>query len=854
MAKIEADLVKSKQNVVKHVLQSRSLEKSKVQALLIEQALQLRVEASLGLHNGRYSKYVSMFLSKQVNFDIDENSLFIIESASQISPVGIGKVMYSTHRAFDDHGFAVKLDSMEMNPALVTMELFQKISSASSSGIITTRDSQALYDRATELATSYCTLKSSTQSDVICDADGAAVRNEEDRLRWKFLKSLLRRRIFHIKLAIAVIQSAEYKTGMGFVALQTNTLARSVNSATSLSLTETDFHSSKSEKQLLISPGRLRSKDLLSSSLERSKAKQSDLKNKISSSIMSMYGSDIVPVEAIRKNKTALKTFRKIAAEKIFVGLDKLHRHFLSQVLQLWRSAAEVVRVEGMCATFQRNLAAYRVLQVMELGCARKLHRAMSLLKEYVNRHRENEYHGAIRHIQRCWRGSLGRHRAKVYQRNGAATTMQSVVRVRLAKNAAKHMQHMQRLRRYVRMIENKWKSHIWNRTLKKVFHLQKTMRMARHIQRIYRGHRGRVRFAMFDLIRRKYRNAVKFQSLWRRYREIMRVEIMLLDKKGRKSAIIIQATFRAYLARVAFIALRTIHRKARVIQYMGLRAMAYREMMRRKRICCAIKIQRVARGRQGRRRFALIKKKQLNEFEAYWAAVRTVAPIIMGYAIRKRWGPRVKAHLARRQAAARVMQRILKAVMLGQKARARVRILHAERNLLNRQGRMIVAIQRRQRGIAGRVKARIQKKKMELYRETMSRQPYYYRMKDEYYRSQNMYHRAKVVKIQCMVRCHQARFRVLNARLNKNARIIQKMARDRANIKKAKARVEEIKLEIANRMAKLVRSHMRIVMFMRRIRVQIAARKSAQIKVIKWFLKEGNIVWKLRRAKENFR
>jgi hypothetical protein len=653
---------------------------------------------------------------------------------------------------------------------------------------------------------------------------------------------------------MTVFQSPEYYLSAG--AAPTTAAGRlGVSTAgSSLSIDTMSLQNSRSEPRLLVSPGRLRHKDLLSTSLERSKAKQVDIKSKISNSIMSMYGADILPVEALRKNKAALETFRKIAAEKLFTGVEKLHVHFLRSVMVVWRKAAEAVRVEGMCHMFQQRLAAYRMLQVLELSCARSIYSAMQTLKEFVNRHRENEFKGAVQQLQRCWRGSLGRHKAKQVQRHGAATTVQGVMRVFLAKKATRELMRIRRLRMYVRVIENNWRSHVWQRTMKKIFQLQKTIRKAKLIQRAYRGFVGRRRFAQLDLIRTRGRNAIKFQSVWRRYRAIVFVEIMLLDRKGRGSAIKIQKVFRGFLKRVAFVALRLIHRKAKVIQYLCLRRKAYKEMMRRKRNRCATKIQRIVRGRQGRRRFALVKKNQLDAFEAYWRAVAVVAPIILGYATRKRWAPRVKAHIAKRRAAAMVLQKHFKAIILGQKARLRVIQIRAANSLLQRQNRMIVAIQRRQRGIAGREKSRRQRKKLEQQRENFNRLPYYYRMKEEYYRTQNMYHRSRVVKIQCAMRCHLARARVYRQRREVAARKIQRKARSRANVAEAKAKVELARRELANKIAKIAMASLKIVLFVRRRKVEIATHKRLQAKIIRWFLTEVKIVHKLKHAKLNFR
>jgi len=865
MEKIESDLLRSKQNVVKHVIQSRSLEKAKVQAQLIEQALQLRIETSMGLHSGRYAKYMKMINSEKCRFDLDDVAVYTIEIASNASPPGVGRVIYNVHVSFNDKNFLEKLESLVVSPSMVTADFFFKVANASSNGAITKHDALHLYNRASGLALGMAPPYQANEQ------GSAEEKNDQlESVRWKLLKGLLRRKLVHIKLTMSVLQSPEYQAGQGYIPNNSNDLnnthntlsvrmpvgmlaSRASTAEASLSLLSSGLHNSKSESQL-ISPGKLRKSDLLSTSLEKSLAKQSDLKNKISSSIISLYGTEGVSVEALRKNKSALKAFRKIAAEKLFGALEKMYLHFIASMLLKWQKSVEVTRVEQMCQKFEKNLSAYRMLQVMELRCVKQIHRAMQRYKEFVRRAQEAEYHGAVQQLQRVWRGCLGRHHVKIAQRVLAATRVQVRMRMFLARKTVQERQRQKRLRRYVAVIENKWRSHVWIRTMKKVFHLQKTIRNAKIIQRVYRGYKGRKRFAMLDLMRKKYRNAVKFQSVWRRYRAIVRVDLMLQDQKYRKSVVVIQKTFRAFHVRVGYVALRDIHRKAKVIQYLGLRRRAYLEMMRRKKIRCAIKIQRVVRGRQGRQRVKMLRQDQLSAYEAYWRAVRTVEPIILGYATRKRWAPRVAAHVARRAGAAGVLQKRFVALLLGQKARARVRVLQQENDLQNRKNKLVVRIQKRIRGVLGRIKAREQRRKVLAYRELQSRQPYYYRLKDEYYRSQNMYHRAKVVKIQCLVRCHLARRRVYHQRRHLAVLRIQKFLLGKQVIQEARLKLAKMKRELAKRFALITMANLRIAMFLRRKRVERLAKKRLQVKIIKWFLSELVLINKLKQAKFNFR
>lgn len=848
---LEEELARSKQNVIKHVMHSRSVERSIVQAQLADQALQMTLEMSLGLHNGRYTKYVAMIASRKFDFSLNEHGIYTIELAAGLQPAGLGRILYELLSTFAQSSFAEKLESIAIDPSRVTFEFFYKVCNASSHGSIRSFEAQRLFDRAAIVTTALLS-RGNTKSGLGNDD----TERSEDEMRWKVLKGLLKSRLLLLKMVMTVFQSPEYRlhaSATPSIQLRTHTAAASMTSLLSLD-TSSSVHTSRSDKQLLISPGRLRHKDLLSTSLERSRAKQADIKAKISNTILSMYGTDIMPADALRKNKSALEKFRKVGAEKIFNGVAKLHAHFLRSVLSVWRSATEVVRVEGMCDAFRRRLAAYRMLQVLEFSTARSIYGALQTLKAFVARQQEAEYHGAVQQLQRCWRGSLSRHRVKTQQRNGAATAVQSMMRVYLARKATRELMRIKVQRAYVRKIETIWKNHVWLRTMKKVAQLRRAIRKALIIQRIYRGYRGRQRYATLDLLRKKGRNATKFQSAWRRYRAIVRVEAIRLDRRCGASAVVIQKTFRGFVKRVAFLALRLIHRKAKVIQYLALRRKAYKEMMRRKRLKCAKLIQRVARGHLGRKRFARVKKNALSAYEAYWGAVRTVAPIILGYATRRRWAPRVEAHLVRRRAAANVLQRHFRAILLGRKARQRVRQMRKAAMLRHRQSLAAVVIQRRQRGISGRKRAAEQQKKMALLREQLGRLPFYYRMKEEYYRTQNMYHRSKVVTIQCAIRCRLARDRVWRQRRDKKARIIQRMVLRKLHMNEALAQVEEIKQQRAYRLLVIANANLKLVLFVRRRKVEIAVKRRAQVKIIQEFLFEANLVHKLQAARNNFR
>jgi len=452
--------------------------------------------------------------------------------------------------------------------------------------------------------------------------------------------------------------------------------------------------------------------------------------------------------------------------------------------------------------------------------------------------------------LQRHWRGALGRHYAKTINKHNATTRIQNQIRMFISRGVLREKQRIQVLKTYVAMIERRWKSHSWNRTLKRIFHLQFMIRKAKLIQRTYRGYRGRVRYHVFFMQRLRYRNAVKFQSLWRRYKAVIRMEQIRIHHTGQKSAVFIQTQFRAYIARARVRAMRLHYQSAIAIQYLCLRGMAIKKTHRRRRIRAAIRIQRIIRGHLGRIRYSLMKQNKLDEHAAYWRAVAVIAPVLFGYATRRRLAEPVRIHKERRNYAAYELQRHFVAIMLGQKARVRVNGIREANYRADLERRMAIRMQRLARGIAGRQLAMQQREIVERQRELANRIPYYYRMKNEYYLTQNMYHRPFVVKIQCMVRQRIARNRIHRRILDIAAAKIQREIRGFLDIKHAKMKLVELRVEKRKMMERTVTA---INVVMRCIR-RYEAKKNRKAEMIKWFLGEIGVCIKLQKGLLNFR
>ena len=880
LSKMEAELVKSKQNVVKHVLESRKLEKSIVQVELIEQALQLRLETSLGLHTGQYVKYLQMLTTKIYDFSLNEEEIYSIELACELSPPSIGKALYNILCSFADNSFAEKLESLEINPALITPEFYYKVSNASSNGAIDRMESNRLYNHANILTSQHKLTKKEnvTSTDV-------------DALRWKVLKGLLRRKLLLIKLTMTVVQSPDYiqqpsqhlstlSTGNTFN-LTTGTsysntsgiLNKSTSSALSISVPSnhtqnnlpiysthnntsssgTGMHSSSSESKLLVSPGRLRPTDLLSTSLQQSIHKQQNIKSKISSTILSMYTTDILPIEIIRKNKNTLQKFRIIGIEKIINSIYKVKLYYLKKKLLKWYNIINIIKIEYKCIKYQKYISIYRIKQIIQLYYTKILKNTMIKFKEFLNFKREIEYKNSILIIQKLWRGSLTRHKTKININITAATTMQSLIRVFLAKKFTKELIRIKKLRYYVKKIELYWKKHLWLRTLKKAFILNKKIRNIIIIQTCYRCYIAKNILKLKKLIKLKERNAIIFQSLFRRYRAILKVDLIKLNKKYSKSIIKIQSIYRCYIQKIKYNSIFIINNNAKIIQYTILRYIAYKKMKKlliNKKI---IKIQSFIRGIICRYNIKLLKLNQLNAYKERMHAINRIKPCLLGYFIRKKYKPIILNYLKKRKNAAIILQKKLIAIKLGQKIRIQYNQIKLNKKELIYKNKIIIKIQKIIRGMLGKIKA---KKQLILYNkklEELNKLPYYYRLKYNYYHTQNLLFNKNIIIIQKFIRCYLAKKIMKNKRKNKNAIIIKKQITKHYNIKQAKLILEIKKQEFQHKLAKIACANYIIIKFLIKYKKKQLLKKQLNIQIILWFLNENNIINKIKQIKINY-
>lgn len=574
----------------------------------------------------------------------------------------------------------------------------------------------------------------------------------------------------------------------------------------------------------------------LNETLEKSRLKASNLQDKILSSISSMYGTELVPVDMIRHHKKALLTFQKLAVEKLFLSLEKMYEKFKHRMFKRWKKLIEIKNIDIICQSFLIQSAAYQLQQVLELSVVKQLVRAFTCMKDATFEMRQLKQLHALMDIQRCWRGSRGRKIYKSMLRLKAIITIQSAMRMKLGTKRVQRIRKEKLLQLNEVMTMQRLKNNKIYRAFKKYSRFYLIKINTRILQRIYRGYRGRVRFEGFRLIQRRNIGALHFQTLVRKYLAKKRVLQLLLERRQLKCAILIQTKFRQYLAHLKVSYLKKLHNYAKIIQYLFLRYMAYKEKMKRIHIKSAIIIQSLIRGKFGRKRYKYFYELKITRGAALWNAIKVISPIILGYIIRKKWIKKIKVNTIIRNKNAIIIQTILCAIMLGQKARKKVKQMRKDKKILKQRNYAAIEIQRIQRGIIGRVKFKNYMKLWLIQQERIqNRLPYYYRYKYEYYRTQNLFHRKYIIKIQCAIRMKLARLHVIKRRDYLAARKIQKMIRNHVGIEKAKIIIERRKSELHTQGFSIVGIQKIIRGFLIRKRLN----KSRNVRVLQWFLLE---------------
>ncbi len=629
LRRIDKDISMTKQNVVKHVLKARALEKERTQAIAIHESLRGHFDAQI--RTSLFASHIENIKNGLVRLDVTANDLRCIEIASGIREIGIGSIIKRCIGEYTDTTLENTLSLIKFEE--LSSSFFCRIAIAASNGALNMIDALKIFKE--------------------------CYRVYEGKVLWDQLTLRLRRKIFILRLAISLGSSSQHGAPVP-------PLSGTLSSWHSLVASDASqphpprnrqLASSTSHRDLNQKTRPLNEKDRLLTSLQKSKNKQLYVSDKISSTISSILGSNSLPMNSFHGHLQAMLAAKKLQLEKLNAIYLNINRLVSKSAFLHWRKYCQFQKAELICRCFLKHYAAFRMFTVMELAQIRSLYFSMGKYKAFIGYYQSKEQLAATLEIQRYWRGGIARLQCRRRKLYAAATNIQKIVRRHLVRKVIVARRRLVLMKSSVRSIETVWKRFRWKRTLKKLFQLQKLNRQATKIQALLRGHRGRVRFMRLYVTRRKMLGALAFQCLWRRYRATVHVNMLRTKRRRNLAAICIQKRIRGFQARRRFAVRIRVHRCAILIQYCCICYKARVKVTAFRRLRGARLIQRVARGRAGRRRAANYLAAKHAKERLVELALRTISAVVLGYRTRRVWGPVVAAHMTRRSNAALIMQ-----------------------------------------------------------------------------------------------------------------------------------------------------------------------------------------------------
>ncbi|RYG66812.1 hypothetical protein EON64_08910, partial [archaeon] len=561
-----------------------------------------------------------------------------------------------------------------------------------------------------------------------------------------------------------------------------------------------------------------------------------------------------LPPISLPSSDAVIQKFRNTAVQKIAQVMMPKFRHMLQRRLVVWREGSKVAHTESDVRVFLKASSVLRLHRMCSWSLLARVARRFRRWRQAVNFLKSTEDFSAAVQIQRTYRGYVGRVSAKRAVTLRAAEAIQRTFRVHCAQKFARRAMRRRLLLVSVRRIETMWQKFRWRRTLNKIFLSKQQNRSALCIQRVFRGHLGRKKYRAKLLRALQEDSAGRVQSVFRMYKAVLRVEARRLEKRRNDAATSIQKIVRAYFVRKVWRVRWRRHQAAKTIQCFRRVCLAIREFTRRKRRYAATQIQRVVRGQQGRARFLRLwearRVLQAQMLAKRTESIRSLEPIIVGHATRRRIKEPMSIHRTRRNNAARILQTLFYALYLGLKARRRVRQIRADNAEVLRRKAAAKQMQRIGRGYVARRRYNKLREEMSKIPPAWLKWPVYYKLKKRYYEAQDSLHRKPVVKIQALFRGAKCRKRAkLIVQGRASAKIVNFLRSsililEAKSIKAEKYRQKSMKNFAIFTLQRIVRGGL----------VRIRMRRMLSLHVICWVAMEVRVRKKIAQAIENYR
>ena len=886
---MEKKLLTSRQRVVKHLRISRTLEQNILQSELIEQAVKTQLVNKVdkdatskiatrikSTHRRRGSSATQSFL--------DDKTLRFIEDICGIELGEAGDVQNTLNR-YDDSQLCNELDMVPKSKLLkMNQSFFSKVVHIASDAKVSLVEANLLYDK--------------MEKDFYLNDNND--HREGHQQKWHILVQSLRKQILITEVANSLLNRPPvlpYNSSLSTISSSSSLvpmkqvpttirmnefeeasenlegkidLESSVSSWDNASLTKSiqsispmgkgKFKYGKlSSYNESSSPVKISSStnySALRSKFDKSQSKQLELSDQIISNL-----SKISQSVGFDESYGSAKEFaQRISVRKLEGVFLIVVGKAIKNAFKKWYSIVQQHHAQFRVIACLKSFGSFKLLYFLEKSFSNKLVRGMQKLKQRVEWYQEMEQISSLVEIQRYWRGSLCRKRISNQYHYLAAKQIQSCVRGYLGRKYVIAHRDNQHLRGCVIKIERAYLKYRWKRIRKniRVFKFQK--KMACSIQRVFRGHIARKRVLKIHNLTLFLQSATKIQTCWRRYKAIIFIEKKRRQKIRFVNSRKIQCLIRGIFSRQQTSKLMEIYRNARTIQCL---VRQFISRLKRNGLFvtrCILNIQRIVRGRFGRKRYSYFKRRHLNLVKLQNDAYIALSPIILGHITRKKWIPIIKTYIDRRKIAAVLIQVHIRKFI----ASRSVSQMRQERNDIELQKRLAheaemkrqekiresaTVIQRIHRGFIGRQKALLRQEEIEKQLRK-SRIPAYYRIRAEYYKSQNIFHRPYLIIIQCAYRCMKARMALMNKRRSKATSFIEIQWKKYQNIKEAKKYAELLR-EINKQKKSAAVQIQRIVRgFMGRYEFK----KHEHAEIFKWFIGEVHSLGLIGRALQNFR
>eukprot|EP01033_Poteriospumella_lacustris_P002854 gene2853-2078_t len=788
----------SKQNVVKALLQARSLEKAKTQTLDIHNNLHRQLLEKLHPNIFQIREDVEDAVTFNFKKPLPGELLSTLDAAMHWNYPKLIQELVAALTQYSDADFRNYLSTIPDRFLPMSELLFQQIAELGSKGAVSPHEAFVLF------------------------AQTKAAQISDSRLEWKQLQNRLCRKIlqlFLVKCAAPIVLDVEEKLrahrGFQFVVSK-----GSPSSPRPLS-TETN-------SLLLVSASPSPSPFATSSLLPETPLHHHQQQQ-----------------QQQRKNDKTSTTTRKQQrhSESAKANQSKSKKESTAQLLSRTTSGG------GLLSTLTSSSAPLVDGNMSASQLAEELQRSQAKQEALKQRMLENMASFVLQHPSEYVHG---RKRAQNEATLRAAQSIQQTFRVFIAKKAAVIMRNNVRRRRAVRRLESMWirYKHILARKKQRQHQLQE--RSVRLIQRVYRGHRyGRKQRHQLLLRRRQYQGALRMQGLVRMYHAKERVDRLRRDRLCGLRIVVLQGLVRMAITRRRYQVLLRRHHAVLVITYAWWCSQARYRVWCTRRYQAARRIQCLVRCRIARKRYGVLAQQRAVWRAKRAAAIAVMRPLWLGYLTRRRLRPTLQPYLARRQQAAIPIQCLVRCFL----ARHRV---HRQRQVRAYQRYRIACATKIQALVRAKIIAfhRVQRQRDYLataYAESRKRflqLPYYYRLKSTYLTSQDVYHRRYVLKIQCCARRYLARKRIVRQKRKRSALIIQSFVSNRLAIAEARAIVAERRKSIA-----VQRLHVICLQRMTRGLLQRRALKRAWAsQVLRWATREVVVRKKIAQAMATYR